>query len=206
MTTSTIPHVVIERLPLYLRCVALLLAQGQTVISSQEMATNLGISSAQIRKDLSYFGEFGKQGMGYDLCFLKQQLERILNLHQTWRVILIGAGDLGHALANFRGFQERGFEIAAVFDNDPAKVGQLLGDCLVQHVDTLEATVRKEGIKVAIIAVPAAQAPIVAGKLVAAGIEAILNYAPVSLSLPPEVHVSYIDPLASLQSMTYYLD
>lgn len=206
MVSSTIPHVVIERLPLYLRCINLLLERGHTIVPSQEMARNLGISSAQLRKDLSYFGEFGKQGMGYDLAYLREQLERILHLDRLWHTIIVGAGDLGHALANYAGFEPRGFRIVAAFDTDPDKIGQTLGRCTVYAVNRLHDIVHEQGIKVAIIAVPPEHAQEVADQLVAYGIRAILNYAGVMLNLPDNVQVSYIDPVVSLQSMTYYLD
>ncbi|NLS79955.1 MAG: redox-sensing transcriptional repressor Rex [Chloroflexi bacterium] len=199
------PGVVIQRLPLYLRCVKALQEQGKRITSSQEMAEHLGLSSAQIRKDLSHFGEFGKQGMGYDLAYLHEQLERILHLDRRWDMVLVGAGDLGHALIRSGDFVQRGFRIVAVFDADPHKIGQPLGPLVVRDVATLSSSIRELGAQIAILAVPAGAAQEVASKLAEAGIRAILNYAPVSLNLPPEVRVGHVDPLVLLQSMTYYL-
>ncbi len=169
------------------------------------MAAHLGLSSAQIRKDLSHFGEFGKQGMGYDLEYLRQQLERILHLDRRWDMVLVGAGDLGHALIRSADFEQRGFRIVAVFDADPAKIGQPLGALVVRDVANLGRDVRELGAQIAILAVPAGVAQEVADELVRAGIKAILNYAPVSLNLPPDVQVGVVDPLVLLQSMTYHL-
>jgi redox-sensing transcriptional repressor len=202
----SIPHVVIERLPLYLRSIRLLSARGESIASSQDLAGHLGLSSAQIRKDLSYFGEFGKQGMGYDLAYLREQLERILQVDQVWSIALVGAGALGQALANYAGFRARGFQIGLAFDSDPAKIGQRLGALEVQGIYEMPSEISNCGIEIAILAVPAAVAQEVAEQLVAAGVKAILNYAPVSLSLPDDVQVQHIDPAALLQSMTYYLD
>ena len=203
--TLSIPDVVIQRLALYLRCTQLLIGSGRAVASSQEMARILGLTSAQIRKDLSYFGEFGKQGMGYDLLHLQQQLERILHVDCVWPAILVGAGALGQALINYGGFVRRGFAIVAAFDNDPARVGRVLGDLVVRGVEELEASIQEQGIEIAILAVPADAAQEVSLSLVKWGIKAILNYAPVSLNLPEDIQIRYIDPAASLQSMTYYL-
>ncbi|RUA17622.1 MAG: redox-sensing transcriptional repressor Rex, partial [Clostridia bacterium] len=151
------------------------------------------------------FGGFGKYGAGYDVLFLRNQLQRILNLEQTWPVVLIGAGDLGRAVANYHGFAQGGFEITGVFDNDPAKIGQLIGDLLVQDVDLLEQTVCSNHIRIAIIAVPARTAQAVADRLVDAGVTAILSYAPTTLRVPDQVRVQYVDPVAKLQHMAYYL-
>lgn len=205
MRSSDIPKVVIQRLPLYLRCVRHFQAQGKTVVSSQEIAANLGLTPAQIRKDLSCFGEFGKQGVGYDVQHLASQLERILHVDRTWPAVLVGAGDLGHALIRFSGFEKRGFRIIAAFDRDPQKIGQRVGPLVIQPMAALATTIREAGVRIAIIAVPAEEAQQVAEQLASAGIRAILNYAPVSLNLPPEVQVYYVDPVIGLQSMTYYL-
>jgi redox-sensing transcriptional repressor len=201
-----IPEIVIRRLPLYLRCLSLLSEQGQTVVSSQEIGQNLGLSSAQIRKDLSFFGEFGKQGTGYDSHYLREELRRILQVDRGWDVALIGAGDLGRALLRHQGFEESGFSIAAVFDNDRKKVGRQIGKLTVQEIAALPELIRDRRIRIAIIAVPAGEAQGVVDVLVDAGIQAILNYAPITLALPEHVRVDYIDPILGLQSMTYYLN
>jgi len=200
-----IPEIVIRRLPLYLRTLNVLADKGQAVTSSQELGDWLGISSTQIRKDLSYFGEFGKQGTGYDVCYLRAQLRQILQVDRRWSVVLIGAGDLGRAVLRYGGFEEGGFSIVAVLDKDKAKFGRQIGKLQVQDIATLPAVVRSKEIQIAIMAVPTDQAQEVASELVHAGIKAILTYAPITLSLPPYVRVEYIDPVVGLQSMAYYL-
>ena len=201
-----IPEIVIGRLPVYLRELSRMEAEpGKLTTSSHELAERLGISSAQIRKDLSHFGEFGKQGTGYHIGYLIERLTEILHLTHEWPVALVGAGFLGHALASYRGFQRRGFAITCVFDNDPAKVGAQAGGLVVQDAVGMEAKLRAQGIRIAILAVPAGAAQETTDRLVAAGVRSILSYAPVSLSVPPGVHVSYSDPVVQLQQMTYHL-
>jgi redox-sensing transcriptional repressor len=205
MSLNSVPAIVISRLPLYLRALTQLAAEGQRVTSSQDLSERLGFSSAQIRKDLAYFGEFGKQGMGYEIVFLQDQLRRILRVDRVWEMVLVGAGDLGHALANYRGFEPRGFCIGAVFDNDPTKIGARAGAWEVQPMTELARVIGENKFRVAILAVPAEAAQVVADQLVAAGIRAILNYAPTMLNVPGQVHVYDIDPVVGLQSMTYYV-
>jgi redox-sensing transcriptional repressor len=200
-----IPDIVIGRLPIYLRALAFLAAEGQEITSSHELGQKLGISSAQIRKDLSHFGEFGKQGTGYNIEYLSQQLQRILQVDREWETALIGAGDLGRALAHYSGLRERGFRITVIFDNNPAKQGQKLGDCVVKDTARMAEVLKEHQYKVAIIAVPAAAAQQVANICVEAGVKAILNYAPITLSVPADVRVQYIDPVLHLQRMSYYL-
>jgi redox-sensing transcriptional repressor len=179
-------------------------SEGKQITSSQELGTRLGISSAQIRKDLSKFGEFGKQGTGYNISFLTEQLRLILHVDKVWDVVLIGAGDLGHAIANYGGFIDRGFQIVAVYDNDPTKIGLQAGKFIVQDTLGMVEDIRLKGIQVAMLAVPAAEAQNIADRLVEAGIKAILSYAPRSLKVPKEVRIQYIDPVLHLQRMTYY--
>lgn len=201
-----IPDIVIGRLPVYLRELERMVRDaGKTTTSSHELAERLGMSSAQIRKDFSHFGEFGKQGTGYHIHYLIDRLTEILNLTHEWPVALVGAGFLGHALASYRGFQRRGFVIACVFDDDPAKIGKTIGELVVQDAAELETALPARGIAVAILAVPADAAQETADRLVAAGVRAILSYAPVSLTVPAGVHVSYSDPVVQLQQMAYYL-
>ena len=163
------------------------------------------MSSAQIRKDLSYFGEFGKQGTGYDVKFLLSQLQLILGMQREWLVALVGVGDLGHAIAHYGGFGRRGFKIAALFDMDPKKIGQQVGDLQILGTESLPMVVRGLRIRLGIIAVPAGAAQGVADQMTGAGVRAILNYAPINLTTPKGVRVRYIDPVAVLQSMTYHL-
>lgn len=203
---KSVPRIVVSRLPIYLRALKHMAQEGRVVTSSQELAQRLGTTSAQIRKDLSYFGEFGKQGMGYEIPYLMQQLRKILHVDREWPVVLVGAGDLGHALAHYAGFAPEGFRIVAVFDNDPAKIGQTMAGLVIQDSARLREVVAREGLRVAIIAVPAAGAQGVADELVAGGVRAILNYAPITLNVPEEVQVQYMDPVVHLQRMTFYLD
>ena len=204
-TPKPVPDIVVGRLPLYLRALTYLAEEGREITSSQELGDRLGISSAQIRKDLSHFGEFGKQGTGYEIQFLCQQLRQILHLHEEWKVALIGAGDLGHALAHYGSFANKGFRIAVVFDRDVQKIGKKLGEFEIFDVEAVPTIIKDMGIKVAIMAVPAGDAQAVADMLIESGVRAILNYAPITLSVPPHVQVQYIDPVIHLQHMTYYL-
>ncbi|MBW7883152.1 MAG: redox-sensing transcriptional repressor Rex [Caldilineaceae bacterium] len=201
-----IPDIVIGRLPVYLRTLRLLDSQGAEVTSSQELGQLLGISSAQIRKDLSHFGEFGKQGTGYNIAFLCKQLEKILKVDCVWPVVLVGAGYLGHALASYNGFENRGFRIVAVFDNDSAKIGERVGENYVQGVETIPQVVAKYHCQIAILAVPAQNAQAVADQLIETGVRSILCYAPITLNVPQHVRVEYIDPVISFQHMTFYLE
>jgi len=205
MSEPAVSEVVIDRLPLYLRMLQFLEKEGKQVTSSQELAKRLGFSSAQIRKDLSYFGEFGKQGTGYNIAFLQKQLRRILHVDQMWDVALIGVGDLGHALANYQGFLEQGFRLVALFDNAPTKIGRTIGSLTVQETTELARVVRERKLEMVILAVPVEAAQKVAEQLVELGVRAILNYAPITLNVPPNVRVYYIDPVIGLQSMAYYL-
>ncbi len=205
MPTEEIPGIVVGRLPIYLRALSYLAAEGIQVTSSHELGKRLGISAAQIRKDLSHFGEFGKQGTGYNVTFLREQLRRILRVDHEWPVALIVIGDLGRALAHYGGFVDRGFRIVALFDANPDKIGQKMGDLEIMSMDRLADTVRERGIRVAMIAVPATEAQKVAESCVGAGVQGIVNYAPITLSMPDGVQVQYIDPVTHLQRMTYYL-
>ncbi|MEJ2011606.1 MAG: redox-sensing transcriptional repressor Rex [Anaerolineales bacterium] len=205
MPSQKVPDIVVGRLPLYLRALTQMAEQGKEITSSQELGAQLGISSAQIRKDLSQFGEFGKQGTGYNIPFLKKQLQKILKLDRLWEVVLVGAGDLGTAIAHYAGFVDRGFQINHVYDNDPAKIGLKLGNFTVKDISTMASDIRSEKIKIAMLAVPAADAQAVSEQLIEAGIMAILCYAPTSLTLPERVQVQYIDPSLHLQHMTYYI-
>lgn len=201
-----IPDIVIGRLPVYLRTLELMAREGREVASSQELGERLGISSAQIRKDLSHFGEFGKQGTGYRVEFLRRQLEQILQVDCVWSVVLVGAGYLGHALASYNGFEHRGFRIVAVFDNDPEKIGSAIGPSIVvEPISALGETLRRCGCQIGMIAVPTGVAQEVADTLIEAGVRSILCYAPITLNVPNHVRVEYIDPVIHLQHMTFYL-
>lgn len=170
------------------------------------MGSALGISSAQIRKDLSHFGEFGKQGTGYQVKYLVDQLRRILKVGADWDIAIVGAGDLGRALANYNGFADRGFRIRAIFDSDPRRIGQTHGGHVVQDSRDIGRVLPELGIRLAMVAVPAAAAQSVADHLVAAGVKGILTYAPINILVPEGVQVQYIDPVVHLQRMTFYLE
>lgn len=199
------PDIVIGRLPLYLRALTRLKQEGKDVTSSHELGRHLGISSAQIRKDLSHFGGFGKQGTGYQVEYLINKLEQVLQVDREWLVIVVGAGNLGSAIAHYRGFAHRGFRIAWLFDTSSDKIGQHVGDLVVQPLNEMETVIHEHHVKIAMLAVPAEFAQPVADKLVAAGIRAILNYAPININVPDNVKVQYIDPVVHMQTMTYYL-
>lgn len=201
-----VPDIVVGRLPIYLRALAHMAAEGQRIVASQDLAERLGMSSAQIRKDLSHFGEFGKQGMGYDVTYLREQLRSILNVDRVWDMALVGAGDLGHALAQYRGFEGRGFRITCVFDNNPQKIGRRLGPFEIWDVAELPKLLPELGIQIGIVAAPAGAAQAVVDLMVRSGVRAIVNYAPITVMAPEGVHVQYIDPVAHLQRMTYYLE
>jgi redox-sensing transcriptional repressor len=207
MARRAIPDIVIGRLPIYLRALNFLVAEGREITSSQELGDRLGISSAQIRKDLSHFGEFGKQGTGYDIAFLRDQLRQIMKVDRMWEVALVGAGNLGKAIADYGGFAGKGFTITAIFDTDNDKVGKPMGinSVAVQPVSDLNQTLRERQIQVGIIATPAEAAQPVARTMVDSGVRAILNYAPITITVPAGVRVQYIDPVVGLQRMTYYL-
>jgi redox-sensing transcriptional repressor len=205
MNADKIPDIIIGRLPIYLRALQRLADQGIRNTSSQELGEMIGISAAQIRKDISQFGEFGKQGTGYSIPFLIERLQGILKVNRVWDVIIVGMGDMGHALARYNGFVNRGFNVAMLFDNDPEKVGQKVNGLEILDTNTLVDKVKENRIKVAMLTVPASTAQEVANLLVRAGVKAILNYAPIHLTVPKDVHVQHIDPATHLQRMTFYL-
>ena len=205
MAATEVPDIVIGRLPIYLRALALLHENGYEFTSSQELGQKLGIGSAQIRKDLSFFGEFGKQGTGYEIKYLQDQISKILHVDRDWPVALIGFGDLGQAIANYGGFASKRFNIDVIFDSDPAKIGQKVKQAIVKDIKDLNKVISDKKIKVAVIATPASVAQDIADKLVEAGVQAILNYAPITLTAPETVQIQYIDPVVHLQRMTYYL-
>ena len=203
---QAIPDIVIRRLPLYRRGLAIMLQQGRVTVSSNDLAREIGVSAAQIRRDLSYFGRFGKQGRGYDVPTLVEAIQQILQIDRSWDVALAGYGHLGQAIADYGGFEPSSFRIAAIFDRAPNLIGQRSGRGVeVRPESEIASLVRKLGIQVGIVAVPAAQAQDVACAMLDGGIDAILNYAPVTLHVPEGVWVREIDPTSLLQSMTYYL-
>lgn len=205
MSDDFVPDIVIRRLPWYLQTLNQMAKEGLHTVSSFLLAERVGSTAAQIRKDLSFFGGFGKQGTGYSIYTLIEQLQGILNLDQIWRVVIVGAGDLGRALTRYQGFANRGIEIALLFDNHPNVVGTRVGSLVVRHVDTMLVDIREQAVKMAILTVPGEAAQSTADNLVLAGVRAILNYTPVTLKLSADVHVQHIDPVLQLQRMMYYL-
>ncbi len=203
---QAIPDIVIRRLPLYARSLQHMADDGVETISSSDLGTRLSVSAAQIRRDLSYFGEFGKQGKGYNVNFLLGEIYRILGLGRDWPIALVGLGHLGRALLHYDELRERGFCISALFDHSPSKVGEKVGGLTIRSMSDLTSILTKEHIQIAIIAVPAEGAQDVADALIGAGILAILNYSPISVQAPPHIRLRHIDPVIALQSMTYYLE
>jgi len=202
---NQIPEVVILRLPLYVRTLAALKDAGQEVISSHELGGKLHITPAQIRKDLSYFGKFGKQGRGYNIRRLLEELQQILGLNREWSMALVGIGRLGRAIIGYGGFAPQGFRVVAAFDNSPELVGTKVENLVVQDISELGAAIKEKGIDIGIVAVPASHAQEVINVLVESGVKAILNYAPIVVKVPEDVRVRDIDPVLALQSMTYYI-
>ena len=201
---SEVPEVVIQRLPLYVRVLSHFSSAGNAVISSEQLGNRLQMTPAQIRKDLSYFGRFGKQGRGYDVAMLEGQLRSILGLDRTWNAAVVGMGRLGRAVVSYPGFAPEGFKIVAAFDISAAIVDQTISNLTVQSISRLTETVKSLDIKIGIVTVPIDHAQEVIDALVNAGIKSILNYAPLSPQVPEGVTVRGIDPVLSLQSMTYY--
>ncbi len=200
-----IPEVVIDRLPVYYRLLSRMNDDGVMVVSSQELGDALGITPAQIRKDLSYFGRFGKQGRGYSVQRLSEELRLILGLDRRWRMVLIGMGRLGQAIATYRGFEPQGFDLDGLYDADPTLVGTEVIGIEVRDVAQLEEDLKRHPADIGVVAVPATHAQDVIDTLVRGGVRAILNYAPIALQVPPEVEVRQVDPVLQLQSMTYHL-
>ena len=200
-----IPEVVILRLPLYARVLSLLEGRGADVVSSQTLGTLLQATPAQIRKDLSYFGRFGKQGRGYKVASLLHELRQILGLEKEWSVVLVGVGQLGQAILSYGGFAPQGFHIIAAFDADQKAIGKRVEDIVVRDVKELAELVKQTKVDIGIVAVPAEACQQVTDLLVQCGIKAIVNYAPFQPRVPKGVWVRDIDPVVALQSMTYHL-
>ncbi len=200
-----VPEVVILRLPLYVRALTSLQNQGSEVVSSQQLGRLLQMTPAQIRKDLSYFGRFGKQGRGYSVEYLLNGLRQILGLDREWLACVVGVGRVGGAFISYPGLSPEGFKIVAAFDNDPGQIGKVYDSLTVQPISDMASTIQSRGISIAVLTVPVGVAQEVVDQLVACGIKAILNYAPLSPQVPPTVKIRSVDPVLSLQSMTYYL-
>ncbi|HEV3474300.1 MAG TPA: redox-sensing transcriptional repressor Rex [Actinomycetota bacterium] len=204
MRTRPIPEATVGRLPVYLRALVDMAESGQSTISSEGLAEAAGVNSAKVRKDLSYLGSYGTRGVGYDVAYLIHQVRRELGLTQDWPVLIAGVGNLGHALANYKGFGERGFQVVALVDADRRKVGEVVGGVQVHSVDDMPALVRRHQVAIGIISTPAPAAQEVADRMVAAGIRSILNFAPAVITVPPEVSLRKVDLSIELQILGFH--
>jgi len=201
---SKIPNETIRRLPIYLRGLAMLAQQGERSVSSGKLADFVSVPPFQIRKDFSYFGDFGTRGVGYDIANLSRQIKKILNLEPGHKAALVGVGNLGSAVLAYSGFRIYGFEVEAAFDNDPAKIGKKIGRVSVEDISKIN-TLARRGIMMAIIAVPEQTAQQVADSLVAAGVKGILNFSPKRITVPKKVKVITIDFATDLARLPYYI-
>ena len=202
---AEVPEVVVARLPQYGRVLSRMLEDGLEVVSSQQLGDTLQVTPAQIRKDLSYFGRFGKQGRGYSVRNLLERLRQILGLNSYWNVAVVGVGRLGRAIISYPGFTPDGFRLVAAFDADPAVVGQPVGGLTISPMERMSDLVKDQNITIAIVAVPVEHTQEVIDRLTNCGVRAILNYAPMTPQIQRGVRIRNIDPVLSLQSMTYYL-
>jgi redox-sensing transcriptional repressor len=198
-----IPDATVARLPIYLRSLLELGPQTLTV-SSEQLAESAGVNAAKVRKDLSYLGSYGTRGVGYDVEYLQAHMRRALGMTQDWPVVIVGIGNLGAALANYGGFGNRGYPVAALVDASPDVVGRTLGGLVVRHAAELADVVAEEGIAIGVIATPAPAAQAVADELIAAGVRSILNFAPTVLSVPPEVSLRKVDLAVEMQILSFY--
>ncbi|HEY2157957.1 MAG TPA: redox-sensing transcriptional repressor Rex [Isosphaeraceae bacterium] len=197
------PKAVINRVCLYLRQLEVFQRQGESTVSSSQLGAALGISDAQVRKDLAFFGQFGYPGIGYRIEELIGTLRHILGIDRDWPLALVGLGNLVRALLRYRGFRSRGFHIVALFDNDPGKIGQTYDGLTVEPIDALRKTVAGRGIHLAVLSVPADAAQRVADQLIACGVNGILNFAPVTLNVPPSVNIVGVDLSVQLEHLAY---
>lgn len=203
-TVRAVPEATVARLALYLRVLGSLVDAQMTTVSSEELAAAAGVNSAKLRKDLSFLGSNGVRGVGYDAPRLVARIEQALGLNRRHRVALVGAGHLGKALAGYDGFADRGFTVAALFDNDGARVGEAVGGLVVQHLDAIDRICAELEISIGVVATPAAAAQSVCERLVAAGVRCILNFAPVVLQVPPTVDVRKVDLAAEMQVLSFH--
>lgn len=199
-----VPEATVARLPLYLRALTELATHADSTVSSQELALAAGVNSAKLRKDLSHLGSYGTRGVGYDVEVLARQISRALGLTQDWSVVIVGVGNLGHALANYAGFASRGFHVAALLDADRSLVGESVAGQPVRHVDELEQVVQAHHVAIGVVATPAEAAQRVCDRLVAAGVTSILNFAPAVLTVPDGVDVRKVDLSTELQILAFH--
>ncbi|MEV5028345.1 redox-sensing transcriptional repressor Rex [Paenibacillus sp. LPE1-1-1.1] len=205
MKQTKISEAVVRRLPVYLQVLNEMVNREIQTVSSQDLGTKLDLNPAQIRKDLAYFGEFGRKGVGYDVVYLIEKIRQILKVDQTIKVALVGAGNLGHALCNYNKYSKDNMQITAVFDVHPSKIGTSINNLTVLPMSELNATVEEQKIRIGIITVPAFEAQNVANQFVEAGVEGILNFAPAILRVPDEVRIQNADFTRELLSIAYYL-
>jgi len=199
-----IPEATVARLPVYLRALTTLAEGGTRTCSSEELAASAGVNSAKLRKDLSYLGSYGTRGVGYDVDYLRYQIAREIGVTQDWPVVIVGIGNLGHALANYSGFRSRGFRVVALLDADPQRHTEVVAGVEVRPFDELERIVRGHGVAIGVIATPAVAAQDVADRMVASGIRSILNFAPSVLAVPADVDVRKVDLSIELQILAYH--
>jgi redox-sensing transcriptional repressor len=204
MRERPIPEATVGRLPVYLRALVEMAEAGTTTVSSEGLAEAAGVNSAKVRKDLSYLGTYGTRGVGYDVAYLIHQIRRELGLTQHWGVLLAGVGNLGHALAGYRGFAERGFRVAALVDSDAKVIGEVVGGVEVRPMTELAALVREHDIAIGVICTPAAAAQEVADAMAEAGVRSILNFAPAVITVPPTVSLRKVDLSIELQILAFY--
>jgi redox-sensing transcriptional repressor len=202
--SRVIPEATVARLPVYLRALTALADSGIRTCSSEDLASAAGVNSAKLRKDLSYLGSYGTRGVGYDVDYLRYQIAREIGVTQDWPVVIVGIGNLGHALANYSGFRSRGFRVVALLDASPDLVGQTVAGVTVQPFDELEAIVRTHDVAIGVIATPAGAAQDVADRMVGIGITSILNFAPAVLAVPEGVDVRKVDLSIELQILAYH--
>jgi redox-sensing transcriptional repressor len=204
--SRSIPDPAVRRLSLYLRQLEGFKKKDRRTVSSKQLGQSLGLTDAQVRKDLAYFGQFGHPGIGYRVDDLIAQLRRVMGTDKVWNVLLVGAGNLGRALSSYRGFQSKGFQLAAIFDNDGTKVGRKIGPFVVQAMSELRATIDRLNVKLAIMAVPADCAQDVADQLLAAGVRGLLNFAPISLAVPQDVALNTVDVAVQLEQLSFQVN
>ncbi len=204
MSSSRIPEATVARLPVYLRALNAMIDAGTSTCSSLELATATGVNSAKLRKDLSHLGSYGTRGVGYDVEYLRYQISREIGLTQDWPVVIVGIGNLGHALANYSGFSSRGFRTVALLDADASRHGEIVAGLEIRGFDDLESVVNEHGVSIGVIATPAVAAQSVVDRMVELGIRSILNFAPTILSVPEGIDVRRVDLSSELQILAYH--
>ncbi len=204
MRERKIPEATVARLPIYLRALQDMAEEGLRTVSSEDLARAARVNAAKVRKDLSYLGSFGTRGVGYDAEYLAFQISRELGLTKSWNVMIAGAGNLGHALARYKGFAEKGFKVVAILDSDPKKIGAEVDGHLIEDVADMDRIVKERKVVIGIVTTPASAAQEVVDRMVAAGVRSILNFAPVVLHAPPHVSIRNVDVSRELQILTYY--